>query len=144
MDEISTNIFSEVDSMKHHIPAVDATTLYPALENFPLLDQRYLPRWDTDRRAYYHVKGSPVIYRTRLKNLTASGVCLYVGKDVAVRQKLEMKIHLSPDKSFQAYGTVVWTYVSPRHLSWAGVAFDNLPQQTQDLILEYAFEIPHE
>ncbi len=110
-------------------------------DGFPLYDQRYLPRWETGKKAYYHLKGAHVIYRTQIKNLNATGVCLYVARDVRVNQRLELKIYFSQEKSFEIEGTVIWTNTSDQDLSWAGIMFDNLPQEIRDRILEYAFEV---
>ena len=50
------------------IPGLDLS-LQPFLERFPLYDQRYLPRWETNSKAYYHLQGAHVIYRTQVRNL---------------------------------------------------------------------------
>ncbi|MBI3239482.1 MAG: PilZ domain-containing protein, partial [Flavobacteriia bacterium] len=104
-------------------------SLHPFLEGFPIYDQRYLPRWEVDHRAYYRLKGAHVIYRTQIRNLNAIGVCLYVANDVCVGQTLELKIYLSQRENFEAQGTVIRTQTSERDLSCAGIVFKDLPQE---------------
>ncbi len=131
---------NRVISEKTIIPGPDFS-LHPFLEGFPLYDQRYLPRWETDNKAYYRLKGTHVIYRTQVRNLNAVGVCLYVTNDLCVNQTLEMKIYLSPRENFEAQGMVIWTQTSDRDLSCAGIILKELSQEKRNLILEHAFEI---
>ena len=52
---------------------------------------------------------------------------------------MKLRIYLSPKVSFETGGTVVWKQKLSDCQGYIGIAFDNLPEDVQDLILEYAF-----
>ena len=122
-------------------PASD-TFPHLSFDEFPVYDHRYLPRWEANNKAYYHLKGAHVIYRTQIKDLNALGACLYVTNEVCVNQTLELKIYLSQRENFEVRGTVIWTtHTFPNDLSWAGIMFEALSPEIQNLILEDAFNV---
>ena len=112
---------------------------YATLDDLPLYDQRYLPRWLAEKTAYYRSDDTNIITKTSVKDLSFIGACLYATQDVHLSQELEVIIYLAPKVSFLTKARVMWKRSSNDHC-YAGVVFDPLPQKTQDLILRYAFE----
>ena len=111
-----------------------------AFANLPLYEQRYLPRWDVSSNAYYHLPGTHQIFKTQTRNISLTGVCLYVSPDIHLNEKVELKIYLSPKENFEVNGTAIGKYTLFGHGCYAGFFFDHLPQEKQELILRYAFE----
>ena len=101
-----------------------------------IYDKRYLPRWETSNKAFYRNDAGHEIVVTRLRNLTLTGVSLYVKDDVEVNQRLILKISLDKDHSFVAEGTVVWR-LRDGSTTYVGCIFNRLEQAKQELILEY-------
>ncbi|OGX06277.1 MAG: hypothetical protein A2Z88_00510 [Omnitrophica WOR_2 bacterium GWA2_47_8] len=113
---------------------------YKSFDDLPLYDHRYLPRWEVDSRAYYRVKDTAVIIRTKMHDLSLTGVCMHVSTNVHANQKILLKMYLSDQVNLEAEGTVIWKRTLFNHDSYAGVMFDGLSQEKQALILEHAFE----
>ena len=113
---------------------------YQSFNDLPLYDQRYIPRWKTNKRAYFRIKNERVIYSTQIKDLSLSGVCLYAAPEAQVGQPVELKIYLSEGVGFIVEGTIIWERKSGDDRVCAGVAFKMLTQPIQDLILQYAFD----
>ena len=108
------------------------------LPDAPQYEKRYFPRWPTTHRAYYRIKNVQAVFRTKIKDLTPEGVCLFVSSDVSESQKLELKIYVSGQESFEGEGTVIWKKILPNQRYYAGIRFDRISQETQNLILEHA------
>ena len=123
-------------------PVVQQPFIYTSFNDLPLYEQRYMPRWEVATQSYYKIEGSDEIIKTQTKNLSFTGVSLYAVADIPLNKKLDLKIHLSPEKNFEAKGRVIWK-CSLQDVCYIGVVFENLPEKTQELILEYAFEIVH-
>ncbi|MBP9853788.1 MAG: PilZ domain-containing protein [Candidatus Omnitrophica bacterium] len=107
-------------------------------DNVYIYDRRYLPRWEIRGRVFYQDPVHHLIVRTQMKNLTPSGACLYADKSIEVNQRMELKIHLSPNKDFRAVGTVMWKRFYNRQ-TLIGILFDELEDSTKKLILEHSF-----
>ncbi len=103
----------------------------------PPQEQRYFPRWEIDSPASY--RHNDMIFETHVKDLTLSGACVYVDEELHPGEEIDLQIALVPGHQFQAHGTVLWKQSSDKHM-YAGVAFEKIPQKTQNLILEHAFE----
>ena len=104
---------------------------------FPAQDQRDIPRWRMDNTAFYRTHDTTVINKTEVKNLSLTGVCLYVGKDIGIGQELEVKVYLSDKVSFKAAGDVIWKRMLSDGSLCAGIRFDQIPLETQILIVEH-------
>lgn len=116
---------------------------YTTFADLPLYDFRYMPRWEgVTKRVFYRITGVPLVIRTQMTDLSLNGIGLYVSQGTKIDQRLEMRIHLSHNVSFEAEGRVLWKRPADDHLYIAGVQFEKLPQQTQNLIVEHSFEIP--
>jgi hypothetical protein len=111
---------------------------YKSFSDLPIYEQRYLPRWQTSSKAFYRKENSNVLFKTQLKDLTFAGACLHTDGNVHVNDHLGMKIYLSAQISVQVNGTVLWKRTGDDH-SLAGILFDPLTEDTQQLILEYGF-----
>jgi hypothetical protein len=98
---------------------------------------RYLSRCEVHNVAYYRVKDVPVVVRTKIKNMSPNGVCLYVSSDVRTGERLKLKIYLFENDNIEAEGVVIWKRHDSGHRYDAGVMFDQLPQKRQDQVLEY-------
>ncbi len=108
--------------------------------NFPVYEQRFLPRWETQSKAYYSM-GNKHGLTTETKDLSMGGMCLQVAPEVHASQNLRLKIYLSNDVNFEAEGTVVWKRTTLDHRCLAGIAFEHLSERSQQLILAHAFEL---
>ena len=115
-----------------------------SLIDLPMYEHRYLPRWAITARAYYCSKHKAVAGKARIKDLNSSGVSLYLSPVVNRHQELKLKIYLSKKVSFEAHGTVIWKRTLSDQHCCVGVMFDDLPEEVQDLILEYAFMLNEE
>ena len=113
---------------------------YTSFDDLPLFDQRYLPRWQTEKRAYYRNNETNLIIKTQVKDLSFTGACLYTYPDVNTNQNIELIIYLAPKISFLTRGTVVWKR-SLKDVCHVGVMFDPLSSKNQELILKYAFGV---
>jgi hypothetical protein len=113
--------------------------VYKSFQDIPSSEQRYFPRWEISNRAYYCAENDARILKSQTKNLSPSGVSLEVYPDIGLNQKIEVKIYLNDEKSFQATGKVVWKYLFRDEICYAGILFDPLPEETLTLISAYAF-----
>lgn len=128
-----STIIIDGKTIEHHAP-------FPSnVYNVPTYDQRYMPRWRTNKRAFYRLSGVPVIAKTEVIDLNVDGVCLYVTDDVHPSQQLDIKVYLTDKVSFETTGIVIWKRSRPNGHFFAGLLFDKLPDETQEMILEYAF-----
>ena len=127
--------------MQHNQAVNQQDFMYISFDDLPLYEQRYLPRWELSNQAYYHFCNSDQIFKTLTKNINLAGACLYVAPHIPLNTKLELKIYLSPEKNFEAKGTVIWKSTLADDCCYAGIYFDPLPEQTRELILEHAFKI---
>ncbi|MGE0268083.1 MAG: PilZ domain-containing protein [Candidatus Omnitrophota bacterium] len=111
---------------------------YDIFDHVYIYDRRYMPRWEITSRAFYRDNIHHLLVRTQMRDLTPAGVCLYADKSIEVNQRLEVKMFLSPEKSFQAWGSVMWKK-SCNGQTLAGVVFDELENRLKNLILENGF-----
>ena len=105
----------------------------------PIHDLRYLSRSENSNKAFYRSEDGHLIVATRLKNLNINGACLFVNDDVQVGQKLMLKIFLDEDHNFEVAGTVIWR-IRDGTKKCAGLAFDQLDDEAQEMIVDCAFE----
>lgn len=111
---------------------------YKSFDDLPLYDHRYMPRWLTASRVFYRKDGGHVLARSLTRDITPEGASVYTDGTLHARDRLELKVYLSPHHNFQTKGTVLWqNQVHNREI--AGVRFDPLPQEIQDLIVEHGF-----
>lgn len=129
-------------SDKQKIAQLQESFPYTTFDDLPIYEQRYLPRWDINQKAYYRTTQIPSLYRTSVKDLSLSGACIYASPHLQTSEKVVLKIFLSPQESFEVQGTVLWKRTLPfQYYCSAGVVFDHLPEDTQGIILAKAFEL---
>jgi len=103
-------------------------------------DQRYIPRWEVHNRIFYQLIGEPEPREAHSRDLSCAGICLKTEQEIIPDQKVKLKIYLSENKSIDVQGHILWTRkISQGYL--AGIVFDNIKPENQDVILDYAFEI---
>lgn len=103
-------------------------------------DHRYLPRWKVRNRVKFSLKdGNPEIEECETLDLSCSGLCLVSSRLLIPGQILHMKIYLDAKKTIEVDGHVVWNRIAHEG-RYAGINFNSASQETQDEILNYAFE----
>jgi len=112
---------------------------YRSFDELPLYDHRYLPRWKTTNKAFYRDEEAFRIVRTQTVDLSCSGVALYADESIHVNRRVFMKIYLDEFHSLEVKGTVMWRSQKDGKVL-AGVLFDKLGKEAEDLILSFAFE----
>ena len=105
-------------------------------------DQRYLPRWEVKNRLLFQSEDYTNPQEGQTKDISCSGACFSTNINLNTRQKIKLTIYLSPHTAVKVNGQVVWTK-SHAGENQIGVSFYNIPQKSQDLILEHAFELKH-
>lgn len=113
--------------------------VYKSFQDIPVHEQRYFPRWEVSNRAYYCLGNKDHIVKTETKDISPTGASLHISPDVGLNERVDVKIYLSDDKSFQATGKVIWKCLVNDQDCFAGVVFDPLPEETQNTIAAYAF-----
>jgi len=103
-------------------------------------DKRYLPRWKVDNRVLYRLNNDQELKEAYSRDINSAGLCMCVAEDIAQGDKVKLTVFLAEETSVKAQGKVVWTRHSfgPKQV---GILFFDLTDQTQDLILQYAFEV---
>lgn len=102
-------------------------------------DQRYFPRWQVNNRIVYRCDGEMHPREARSRDLSCAGICLMAPHSLHPAPKIKLKIYLFDDKSIEVEGHTVWTKtIADGHL--VGIIFDNTNSETQNVILQYAFE----
>ncbi len=103
-------------------------------------DKRYLPRWQVNNRVLCTPQGEHRSYEAVSRDLNCMGICITTTADFSMNQKLKLKIHISDDTIVKIEGRVVWIH-SSKDDELMGIAFENINQDTQELLLQYAYEI---
>jgi len=106
-------------------------------------DQRYLPRWEVHNRVLFKVANRKEICEGFTKDLHAAGTCLCIDESILPQQDVILTIHLSHGSSIRVKGKIVWAKtigIKPH----VGINFHSVPHDTQDQILENAFELDRE
>ena len=113
---------------------------YEAADDNMVYEQRLMPRWRADKKAFYRSQSGGAIVGTKTRNLSLTGACLYVAGNVRVNQKLNVNIYVNGVRNFKTGARVVWK-ASDNHNTYAGIVFDPLHEAAQKLILNNAFEL---
>ncbi len=103
-------------------------------------DQRYIPRWQIDNRIFYRLDNDSELQEGRSRDLSCAGICLQTEQELLPEQKMKLKVYLSRNKSVDLQGHILWSRKIPQGFL-AGIAFDDIKPENQDVILDYAFEI---
>lgn len=107
-------------------------------------DLRYLPRWKVNNRVKFAVKDDEsVIEECETLDLSCAGMSMRCSRMLIPGQSLYLKIYLDDDKAVEVDGRVVWNRITDSGRC-VGIQFDTAGLDTQEEILNYAFEIKHD
>ena len=109
-------------------------------------DKRYLPRWQSLSPVKYVLNDNAKYFAGRTQNLNSSGACIETAfslekstRPLIPQQKLELIIYLSDMHIVRMTGRVVWASDEDGKIK-AGIRFDEVDEETQQMIFEHAFE----
>jgi len=106
-------------------------------------DKRYIPRWSVKNRIFFQVDSEAQRHEACTHDISCAGVSLETDQDLLHQQKINLTVYLSERKSIKVDGRILWNKKTPQgHL--IGVLFENIDPESQNLILDYAFEIKRE
>ncbi len=107
----------------------------------PLSDQRYFPRWSVNNRVIYRAETTPdhQLRHGQTRDISCAGACLYLKEFLSPQQKIILNIHLSPKITLDLRATVAWQKTDDAAYL-TGVTFYETSDETQQQILEHAFE----
>ncbi len=114
---------------------------YKTFEDLPLYEQRYLPRWQANRKGYCRTHNKDTFFKTQVSDLTLSGACIYISADIEPKQKLKLSVHLSEKHTFEARGIVIWKNILNKEVLQVGIRFNRLSLKAENLLLRYAFHV---
>ena len=103
-------------------------------------EKRYLPRWKVSHRVKLFLEDDHELDECETVDLSCAGACVKLSQKLHLGQPLRLKIFLDENKSIDINGHVVWDQRSQDE-PFAGIVFSDIPLQTQETILNHAFEI---
>lgn len=112
-------------------------------ENFQVIDKRYFPRWEVQSRVLFQLKDNPEVFEGHTTDLSCVGMCLDTHQPLNIHQKLKLVVYLSKETSVSLFGIAVWAK-GEEFFHKIGIVFYNTPLETQDLILQFAFNLNKE
>ncbi len=101
-------------------------------------DMRYFPRWLVENRVSFQLHSDQTEFDGSTKDLSCSGMCLLTNALLPLNEPLKFSIFLDESLSIAVFGKAKWVK-SDGQLSQFGIVFEDIPQEDQDLILDYAF-----
>ena len=111
---------------------------YP--KEFKNSERRYLPRWSVKNRLLYKLEDDSQYRQGATYDLSATGTCIRIPDYLAQDQKIKMTIYLSEAETITVDGVVQWAHEQGKEMR-AGVQFLDISEDTQAVILDYAFEL---
>ncbi len=112
-------------------------------EDLHVIDKRYFPRWEVQNRVLFQLKDNPEIFEGHTTDLSCVGMCLYAHQPLSIHQKIKLVVYLSGETSVSLFGIAVWAN-NEESSRKVGIVFYNTPLETQDLILQFAFNLNKE
>ena len=106
-------------------------------------DKRYIPRWEVNNRILLQTEEDNNVRECRSRDISCVGICLSTPQELSVNQKVRLTVYLSEATQIQVIGTILWTKKTTDG-NLVGIIFEDTKPETQDLILDYAFEIKRE
>jgi len=110
------------------------------LANPRINDKRYLPRWAVRNRVFYKLEQDPRTREGHTRDLSCSGARVRTNSSLEPHQKIHMTIRLNEETVVSLHGYIVWLRVIADETEM-GVNFINTSPQTQEVILQHAFEV---
>jgi c-di-GMP-binding flagellar brake protein YcgR len=102
-------------------------------------DYRYLPRWRVRNRISSRFIDSPEIHT---RDISGAGARLETPSNaLKPHQRFDFNLHLNEQTSLSLHGLVVWIHPISEKQDEVGIQFYNLSEETQDILLKYAFEM---
>ena len=101
---------------------------------------RYFPRWEVNNRVVYHLDGDHKQFEGLTKDISCAGACITGVQDILPHQKVRLTIELADEVKIKLKANVLWIKVENNQLSM-GVTFYDTPDETQNVILQHAFEL---
>jgi len=115
-------------------------TYYDSERKMSFADKRYLPRWEAKNRIAYQFSESQQDNECFSHDLSSVGICLRTPRPLPLNQRIKLTVYLTEQNFFPAEGRVVWSRMTSEGDSLNGVLFEKITPQSQEMILQYAFE----
>ena len=101
-------------------------------------DERYIPRWSVQNKVLYRKEKNSSYHEARSKDINSSGACFSCPEEIKPSSKLNLVLYLADHVAVEVTGRVLWNKDGKAN-KLVGVRFENISEQVQDMILEYAF-----
>ena len=106
-------------------------------------ERRYFPRWKVDKEVIYRLSHLPAEKTARTIDLSCRGACILSSEPLLPTQRIALSIILNKAKIAHVNGRVAWIRHFPQQ-NEAGISFDEIDEETQNMILEHAFNFKKE
>ena len=106
----------------------------------PKNDQRYFPRWESNKKVSYQTNHGPDEKEALALDMSFAGACILSEEPLLPTLKIKLNIFLDQATVVRLSGHIVWVRHALAH-NQAGIVFDEVDQKTQDMILDHAFDI---
>ncbi len=106
-------------------------------------DQRYFPRWEVKNAVSYQLDKTKETYEGYTQDLSCAGACITSDTKFAPNQKIKLTVYLSPKTTVNLNGNILWAKKEGKE-NQIGVSFYNTGEETQELILQHAFNLHKE
>ena len=117
--------------------------LLPKIKGTSGFDKRYFPRWEVNKRIVYQLSHNPTEKEAQALDMSCAGVRLLSEEPLLPTQKLKLNVFLGKVHVVAVTGRVVWIKHNSKYNKHneAGIAFDDIDQKTQKIILDHAFAL---
>lgn len=103
-------------------------------------DKRYFPRWEVEDPVKYTIEGDSRPHLAKTKDISCAGACIIADQYIEPNQKINMTMHLSSGVKVDLNARILWVRSENGQLELGGTFYDT-PDEVQDTILQYAFEL---
>ena len=106
-------------------------------------DSRYFPRWEVDEQVLCQLEGESETHKGRTKDISCAGACIIGDWQISPHQKIKITIQLSKTATINLSAHILWVKIHNDQQEM-GITFYDTPEDVQDSILQYAFELDKE
>jgi len=107
-------------------------------------DMRYFPRWKVKNQVSYRLNDEKDAYYGRTNDISCAGACIIGdGHTILPHQKIRLVIELSDGIKLKINAHISWVQIENNRPKM-GVTFYDVPDDSQKLILQDAFESEHD
>ena len=106
-------------------------------------DKRYFPRWNVQNKILYRKEKNSSYQKALSKDISGSGACFSCPEKIKPSSKLNLIFYLADSVAVEVTGRVLWNK-DGRSNNLIGVRFENISDQVEEMILQYAFEYKRE